>query len=181
MSGRGIHKAAVVYAKTLLDLAGEKGVREEILSEAGSLNAVFSAAPALTRALKNPALSAEKKAKLLKPVKEKSSDLLKRLIRLLEIKGRLSLFPDLCSEILRLDEERRHIRRARVVSAVALVPEQMQRLAQGLSIRNEGYTYQLNNEVDSSLIAGFRVEEENRVTDASLRHKLNLLRLKLAA
>jgi ATP synthase F1 delta subunit len=181
MAGRGIHKAAAVYAKTLLELAGEKGVREEILAEAGSLHAVFSSAPALARALKSPALSAEKKTKLLAPVKDRASDLLKRLIRLLEIKNRLVLLPDICGEILRMDEERRRVRRARVVSAVALAPEQMQRLSEGLSARSGGYTYQLKNEVDAGLIAGFRVEEEDRVTDASLLHKLNLLRLKLAA
>ena len=175
------HKAAAVYARTLLDVAGEKGVRDEILAEARALEEAFAGIPALARALELPALAADKKARLLAPIKDRASGLLKKFLRLLEIKNRFALLPPLCAEVLRLDEERRQIRRARVVSAAPLSAEQLQRLSAGLSSRAGGRAYLLENAVDAGLIAGFRVEEDDKITDASLRHKLNVLRLKLAA
>jgi F0F1-type ATP synthase delta subunit len=53
-------------------------------------------------------------------------------------------------------------------------------LAGGLAARNPGHTYLLDNEVDASLIAGFRIEEDGLVTDTSLRHKLDGARRRLA-
>ena len=107
--------------------------------------------------------------------------MLKRLIKLLEVKGRLVLLESIAEEFLRLEEERRQISRAKVISAVPLSDAQLKSLAEGLSAQRSGRTYVLHNEVDPTLIAGFRVEEGDRVVDASLRHKLNAIRHKLAA
>ncbi len=174
-------KAAAVYARTLLELGSEKGLLAALKSEVEILRDVFVKTPELDRALSLPALPAEKKAVLAKSLSDNVSDMLKRLIRLLEIKGRLSLLSSICEEFLRLEEAGRNVRRARVISALPLTTEQLDKLAQGLSANRPGQTYVLTPEVDSSLIAGFRVEEEDSVTDATLRHKLNALRHKLAA
>jgi F-type H+-transporting ATPase subunit delta len=181
MAKPGFQKAAAVYAKTLLELAREKGVLDALREEVAALREVFAKTPGLRRALQLPALSGEKKALLIRPISEKAPEILKRLLRLLEIKGRLSLLSPLCEEFLRLDEESRQVKRARVVSAVALSEAQLQSLAQGLAKRRPGKTYLLRNEVDPALIAGFRVEEDDFVTDASIRHKLNALRQRLVA
>ena len=68
----------------------------------------------------------------------------------------------------------------------ALSAEQLEKLAAKLGSRlsaagSSAKTYILHNDVDPSLIAGFRVEEDGFVTDASLRHKLDGLRQQLAA
>jgi F-type H+-transporting ATPase subunit delta len=173
MAKRQFHKAAAVYARTLLELGSEKGILPALREEMASLREVFAKLPELDRALRLPALSLEKKNLLAQSLSTDASDLVKRLIRLLEIKGRLAF--------LRLEEERRRVKWARVISAIPLTAEQLQHLADGLSAHHPGFTYLLKNEVDPSLIAGFRIEVDDFVTDASLRHKLNALRYKLAA
>jgi F0F1-type ATP synthase delta subunit len=80
-----------------------------------------------------------------------------------------------------MEEASRKVRRAVVVSAQPLDADQLATLAEGLAARHPGYTYLLENEVDASLIAGFRVEEDGHVTDTSLRHKLDGARRSLAA
>jgi F-type H+-transporting ATPase subunit delta len=105
-------------------------------------------------------------------VADKASEPVKRLLKLLEVKGRLALLPEIVESWLRLEEAARKIRRAQVTSAVPMTPEQLESLAKGLAARAPGSTYLLQNEVDASLIAGFRVEEEGLVTDTSLRHQL---------
>ncbi|HAO98830.1 MAG TPA: hypothetical protein DCQ83_02160 [Fibrobacteres bacterium] len=175
------YKAAGVYAKTLLELASTKGGVDALKQEMESLRDVFAKVPELGRALQMPVLSAEKKAALAKSLADNASDMLKRLIKLLEVKGRLVLLESIAEEFLRLEEERRQISRAKVISAVPLSDAQLKSLAEGLSAQRSGRTYVLHNEVDPTLIAGFRVEEGDRVVDASLRHKLNAIRHKLAA
>jgi F-type H+-transporting ATPase subunit delta len=181
---RKYHKAANVYAKTLLELAALKGQIDLVRADFESIVEVFAKTPGLERVLTLPMLSGEKKAQLVKPLADKGSDLVKRLLRLLEIKGRLVLLPSIAEAFIRLEEESRHIKRARVVSAVALSREQLEKLAAKLNARLTGLapkTYILHNDVDPSLLAGFRVEEDGFITDTSLRHKLDGLRQQLAA
>lgn len=178
---RKLHKAAAVYARTLLDLAASKGQVETLREEFLALDAVFANTKGLESALTLPMLSGEKKATLLRPVADKASELLKRLLKLLEVKGRLGLLASIGETFLRLEEERRQVKRARVISAAPLSKEQLDTLGAKLTARTPGKTYILQNDVDPSLIAGFRIEEDDFVTDTSLRHKLDGLRQRLAA
>lgn len=182
---RPYQKAAHVYARTLLELAALKGQIDLVREDFEGVRDVFAKNPGFERALTLPMLSGEKKAALAKPLADKASDVVKRLIRLLEIKNRLVLLPSIAEAFIRLEEESRHVKRARVVSATKLSAEQLGKLAEKLASRlgrdAGAKTYILHNDVDPSLIAGFRVEEDGFVTDASLRHKLDGLRQRLAA
>ncbi|HEX2612700.1 MAG TPA: ATP synthase F1 subunit delta [Fibrobacteria bacterium] len=169
---RGISKAARVYARTFLEFAAARNETAQVREELEALREAFAKVPAFGRALNLPGLSGEKRALLLKPVADKASEPVKRLLKLLEVKGRLALLPEIVESWLRLEEAARKIRRAQVTSAVPMTPEQLESLAKGLAARAPGSTYLLQNEVDASLIAGFRVEEEGLVTDTSLRHQL---------
>jgi len=164
-----------------MELAALKGQIDTVRADFESVLAVFDKTPGLERVMTSPLLSGEKKAQLVKPLADQGSDLVKRLIRLLEVKNRLLLLPSIAETFLRLEEESRHIKRARVVSAVALTPGQLEKLAEKLADRLSGKTYILHNDVDPSLIAGFRVEEDGFITDTSLRHKLDGLRQQFAA
>jgi F-type H+-transporting ATPase subunit delta len=177
---RQISKAARVYAKTFLDHASSKGSLDALREEFTAVLEVFEKTKGLERALNMAALAEEKRAQILKPLTEKASDSLKNLLRLLELKGRLALLPAIAELFLRMEEAGRKVRRARVVSAVALSADQLESLSKGLAAKNPGYTYLLHNDVDASLIAGFRIEEDGRVTDTSLRHKLDGARRSLA-
>ncbi len=178
---RHFHKAAAVYARTLLEYAASQGSVEGVRDDFIALERTFSANPSLVRALTLVGLSEEKRAIIVRPISEKATETVRRLLALLEAKGRLALFPDIIATFLRLDEDARNIRRARIVSAKPMTAGQLDTLSGVLSKLRAGAEFTLHNEVDDSLIAGFRVEEEGYVTDASLRHKLDGLRQRLAA
>ncbi len=178
---RGISKAAKVYARTFLEFTSARNETAQAREDLEALLAAFAKNPAFARALRLPALSGEKRALLVKPVADKASEPVKRLLKLLEAKGRLNLLPEVAEAFIRLEEASRKIRRARVTSAAPLTPEQLDALAKGLAARVPGSTYVLENETDPSLIAGFRVEEDGLVTDTSLRHQLEEARRRLIA
>ena len=178
-SSKRYSKAARVYARTFLEYATATGVHEAVREELAAVLETFAKVPGLARALSMTALAEDKRARILAPLADKASEPVRRLLKLLEQKGRLALLPDVAALYLRLEEAARNVRRARVRSATALDAAQLEALAAGLAARNPGYTYLLENEVDDSLIAGFRVEEDGYVTDASLRHKLDEARRNL--
>jgi F-type H+-transporting ATPase subunit delta len=178
---RQISKAARVYAKTFLEYATTNGALDALREEFTAVLDVFAQTKGLERALNLAALPEEKRVQILAPLTGKASDSLKRLLRLLELKGRLALLPAIAQEFLRMEEAGRKVRRASVVSATALDAGQLESLAKGLTARNPGHTYLLHNEVDASLIAGFRIEEDGLVTDTTLRHKLDDARRSLIA
>jgi len=175
-----LSKAARVYAKTLFEYAGTHGGASALREEFVAVLAAFAQTKGLERALNMAALPEEKRAQILRPLADKASEPLQRLMKLLELKGRLALLPAIVETFLTMEEASRNVRRAVVVSAAALDAGQLETLAKGLAARNPGHTYLLENEVDASLIAGFRVEEDGLVTDTSLRFKLDDARRHLA-
>jgi F-type H+-transporting ATPase subunit delta len=99
----------------------------------------------------------------------------------LETKNRFALLRAIAEEYIALEEARKNILRATVVSARPLAQDQIDKLARGLEAKRPGKKYILTNEIDASLIAGFRIVQGDTITDASIKHKLDLLKQKLAA
>jgi F-type H+-transporting ATPase subunit delta len=174
-------KAGIIYARTLLELVREKNDLATVTLEMQALWQLFASMPALKLALENPVLAADKKATLIQPLVARGSNWTARLLKLLVTKRRVAVLPALVEAYLRLEEESRNILRAKVISAKAFSPDQLTQLAKNLSVRRPGKTYLLENKVDESLIAGFRVEEGDHILDASFRFKLDTLKQKLAA
>jgi F-type H+-transporting ATPase subunit delta len=141
----------------------------------------FRRLPGLYKFLTNPVRRSEEKAKLLASISDKLAPLTKKFLKLLEIKNRLALLRAIVDQYISLEEAKRNILRATVVSAKPLAPEQIAKLAKGLEVKRPGKTYVLTNEIDPSLIAGFRILQGDRVTDASIKNKLALLKQRLAA
>ena len=180
-SGMKKDKAAAVYARTLLETAQAQSASEAVTADMRALAEAFSKLPTLRKFLSNPIRGAEEKARLLSPAASGFSPLTRKFLKLLETKNRFGILGGAAEEYLALEEARRNVLRATVVSAAPLSAEQLGRLTRGLEAGRPGKKFLLANQIDASLIAGFRIQQGDIVTDASLRHKLESLRQKLAA
>ncbi len=174
-------KAAIIYARTLLQAAQDEKAGDAVSADMHVLAETFRRLPGLYKFLTNPVRRTEEKAKLLATISDKLAPLSKKFLKLLEVKNRLALLRAIADEYIALEEARRNILRATVVSAKALSADQIAKLAKGLEVKRPGKTYVLTNEIDPSLIAGFRILQGDRVTDASIKNKLALLKQRLAA
>jgi F-type H+-transporting ATPase subunit delta len=141
----------------------------------------FKQLPTLAKFLANPIRSAADKAKFLEPAATRFTPLSRKFLKLLETKNRLSLLPGIAEAYVALEEKRQNIERAVVFSAAALGSDQLAKLGQVLESRRPGKQVILTNQIDSSLIAGFRIVEGDTITDASIKNKLEIIRQKLAA
>lgn len=174
-------KAAHVYARMLLEAAADGKSGDAVSADMHVLAETFRQLPALHKFLVNPVRRTEEKAKLLSTAVAKLAPLTQKFVKLLETKNRLALLKSIATEYVTLEEAKKNILRATVVSAKALDAGQIAQLAKGLEVKRPGKTYILTNEIDASLIAGFRILQGDQITDASIKHKLALLRQKLAA
>jgi F-type H+-transporting ATPase subunit delta len=174
-------KAAAIYARMLLQAAEDHKTAEAVSSDMHAIAETFRKLPALHKFLTNPVRRSEEKAGMINSVAAKFAPLSQQFLKLLETKNRFALLRAIADEYITLEESRRNILRATVVSARALAQDQIDKLAKGLEAKQPGKTYILTNQIDASLIAGFRIVQGDRITDASIKHKLDLLRQKLAA
>lgn len=180
-------RAAAIYARTLLETATDQApvsgasVPAEVSADMHALADTFKKLPILAKFLTNPIRTTEAKMELLAPAIAKFSPLTQKFIKLLEIKNRLSLLEGIAVEYIILEEAKQNIERAVVYSAAALGAEQMNKLSRALESKRPGKKIILTNEIDITLIAGFRVQQGDTITDASIKNKLELLRQKLAA
>lgn len=180
-------KAAHIYARTLLEAAadgksaGGGSAAAEVSADMRALAETFRKLPALAKFLSNPIRSTEEKAKFLEPATAKFAPLTRKFLKLLETKNRLTLLPGIAEAYVALEEKRQNIERAVVYSAAALGADQLNKLSRALEERRPGKKVILTNQIDSSLIAGFRIVEGDTITDASIKNKLEIIRQKLAA
>lgn len=175
------NKAAGIYAGMLLEAASDGNAAPEVSADMHALADTFQKLPVLGKFLANPIRSTEEKAKLLAPATAKFSALTRKFLKLLEAKNRLALLAGIAEQYILLEEKRQNIERAVVYSAAALGADQMNRLSRALEARRPGKQVILTNQIDTSLIAGFRILEGDTITDASIKNKLEIIRQKLAA
>jgi F-type H+-transporting ATPase subunit delta len=159
----------------------DQKVQETVSADMRGIADTFRKLPALHKFLTNPVRGADEKAKVINAAASSVSPLSRKFLKLLEIKNRFGLLRGIAEEYLILEEQKQNILRATVVSAKPLEKEQIAKLSQGLERKRPGKTFILTNQIDASLIAGFRIVEGDSVTDASIKHKLDLLKQKLAA
>ena len=174
-------KAAAIYARMLLQAAADNQSLDAVSEDIRTLAETFRKLPELYKFLTNPVRRAEAKAGVINSVSAKFAPLTQKFLKLLEIKNRFGLLRAIADEYILLEEARKNILRATVVSAKPLAQDQLEKLTRGLETRKPGKTYILTNQIDASLIAGFRIVQGDTITDASIKHKLDLLRQKLAA
>lgn len=187
-TGRKVDKVAQLYAKTLYEIASEKDAAEkggsavaEAASDLRALREGIAGAPGWVQALRNPTVTPEQKASLVAPVAQRLSETVRKFVKLLELKGRLAWLPGIVEAFVALEEARRGVRWAQVVSAAPLTEAQVKELAAGLERNHPGFTYRIETSVDPDLVAGFRLIEGDRVVDTSLRRKLDTLKEAFAA
>lgn len=178
---RGAPGTARRYARALLDVALAKGEGEALRAEIVAMVAVLAAHEDLAGLLANPAVSAERKKKLVSAVAShaKASDLLTRLLILMGERDRLDLLPMVAAAYAKMWNAHRGVVAAEAVSATPLDATQTRAVARALGTAT-GREVDLSARVDPRLLGGMLVKMEGRTYDGSVRARLLALRRTLA-
>lgn len=161
------------YAGSLVDLTD----RDQLESLLDSLTALESAlSPFMDSIFLNPDVSQSKQMEILeKGLKGQEADRLVRFLRLLVKKQRIGLLPDIVEACEAEINRRLGRKQAAVESAVDLRGNQRNSLRQGLQeLFNSDIVLEEN--IDSSLLAGVRVRVDDYRMDYTVRNQLEQLR-----
>jgi F-type H+-transporting ATPase subunit delta len=171
-------KAASRYVRSLLNLAVEKGVLEQVHSDMVSFDKVLDENRALLTMLRSPIIKHYKKRNILEALfQTRYNPLTVSFFKIITEKNRESLLPLIASEFHNAFNEHQGIGKASVVTAVPLdneLREQILAVAKKVVGKSQ---VELKEEVDPSIIGGFILNAGSQQIDSSIKHKLRVLQL----
>ena len=167
--------AAAQYALGLFELALETDKFQIISDGIISLQKV-AADEEFRLVIGHPQVSEDEKYGVLKScASENAPDELLSFFRLLIERGRIVILSEIIDEYIKLMDEHESVIRARVVSAKELGEAQLERVKFMLMKRFKKKV-KLIEEIDSSVIAGFKVYVGDELIDTSVRKDIDDIR-----
>ena len=156
------------YAKSLIDLAGEQKLVDDVKNDMEFFRKTLKANPELTAVLANPIVSHLKKIKILEQVfLDKVAPLTIAFFKLMIDKGRGEVLYFTAQEYVHLYDIMNNIVEATVVSAVELSDDNKKQMIADIE-QATGSAIKLKAKVEPSLIGGFVLTVGDRQVDTSI-------------
>lgn len=166
------------YAKATLELAQEENLEVKILNNFESINSVISDHKDLRLMLSSPLIEVNKKEAVLLEVFEGVESLVKKLIKTLAQNNRVELLKHVAQEYIELYNSIHHIQSATVITAVEMTQD-LEDKVQAKIKEITGYSANLTNQVDESILGGFILRLKDLQFDASVSSGLNRFKRQL--
>jgi F-type H+-transporting ATPase subunit delta len=171
---------AARYAKSLIELAKEKNVVEAVYEDMKLFKDTADKNRGLMLALKSPVVRHEKKLAILKAIfQDKVNPVSFSIFTIITKKNRESILDAIADEFITAYNEYQGIQKATVITSTPLT-EDLRKQFNNIVATATGKTVELEEKVDTSLIGGYLLRVNDRQIDASLRSRLNELKLQLA-
>lgn len=174
-------RAAARYVKSLLELAVEKNVLEEVHQDMLLFSKTVRESKPFELLLGSPIIKHDKKRDILEALfKGKVNALTMAVFDILTRKNREPLLPAIAGQFHAAYNEYKQIGKATVTTAVPLddaLRAEVTALVQRLSKKNN---VELTEKLDKNMIGGFILNVGDRQIDASLKNKLKSLQVKFS-
>jgi len=168
------------YARTLRTYLSVHGGTAHLMEGARALAAALQQEK-VRSLLRDPRISAVQKGQALQAtLANRLPQPMLQFIALVSAKRRLEQLPQILEVFVTLAEQDAHIAHASVWSAAPLLAQQIDRLRERLQ-QERGGTWILHNRIDPQLIGGIRLQLGDRVVDATIHHKLEILKSRMLA
>jgi F-type H+-transporting ATPase subunit delta len=162
------------YAKSLLDLAIEKGQLDAVYSDMLYLDAAIRSSRELVVLLKSPIVKADKKGKILEAITAgKISVITATFSKLLLNKGREFYLPEIVTAFIAQYKENKGIHTVKLTTAIPVSEELKQELLEKIRVGKNMQHLELNTEVNEALIGGYVLEIGDELVDASIAFDLH--------
>ena len=169
---------ALRYASAMFELAREGNVVDAVSGDLGRFDQMIRGSEDLQRLIRNPIFTAEEQSAAVGPLLDKAgiSGLAGNFIRLVAAKRRLFALPDMIRAYQDLVSDAKGIVRAQVTLAEAPSDKVLNEIKAALRDVAKA-DVSVDVRIDPSLIGGLIVKMGSRMVDASVRTKLNSIRL----
>ncbi len=161
------------YAKSLIDLATEKGQLEAVYADMKYLQAVCKASSEFVALLKSPVIKSDQKNSIVTAITQgKVGELTAAFNRLLVKKGRESELPEIAFAFVDQYNEIKGIHIVKLTTAVAVSDEMRSSIEKKVKTEQGFGTVELETVVNEKLIGGFVLEFNDKLVDASILRDL---------
>ena len=163
-----------VYGEALFELARENDSIREVWDEIKALSEILKSNEEFGAVMEHPSMTGDEKRNMIAGIfKGKLSDTVMGFLDVLTKKGR---FSDLFDVIDYYDEQAKefyNIGVAYISTAVQIDDSMKQKVDKRLLETTKYQSFEMNFDVDESLIGGMVIRIGDRVVDNSIRHKLD--------
>ncbi len=166
-------RLATRYAKSLIDLAIERGQLELVYKDMQYLQAVCKGSPEFVSLLRSPIIKNDKKDAIITAVtKDKVGELTGAFNKLMVAKGRERDMPEIVNAFIDQYNTINGIHKVKLTTAVP-VSEELKKAITTKATAEAGLAHiELETKVNESLIGGFVLEFNNNLVDASIQRDL---------
>lgn len=172
-------RAAIRYAKAILDLANAKGVAEAVNNDMKSIAQAIGSNEELSAFIQNPTTKVEVKESALLEVFANVNGVTKGLFHLLFENKRFEILEAIALEYNRLFDESNGVEVAKVTTAIPMDADlEAKVLAKIATLSDKKVT--IENIVDASIIGGFILRIGDKQYNASVANRLRVLKRELS-
>lgn len=165
-----------VYGESLYELAKEESLTTLIGEQMTVLQQSFQQEPDFIRLLSSPNLTKAERCQILDDsFRGKVHPYLLNFLKILTEKSYMRHFSDCCDAYTQHFDQDNGILRVNAVTAVALTPEQADKLTQKLN-RITGKQVALRNRIDPAVLGGVRLDYDGQRLDDTVSHRLDAIR-----
>lgn len=167
------------YAKALFEIVSENGQLEETRSELNQIRNVFTDNKGLGKILTDKGLEQAHKQGIIDILIKDASTPVQNLIKMTFDYGRMDDLTAIIDEFNDMCDLSEQLVRARVISAIPLSDEQLNRMADNFAHRLNVKKVILDSEVDDSIIGGAIIKTDSLIYDGSIQTQINQIRQRL--
>lgn len=173
-------KLASRYASSLLSLAAEHNLLENVYQDMLLIDAFVKESREFDVFLKSPTIKVNQKTKILKlALKGQVNDLTEKFIELLIKNSREFYLQDVVSSFILLYDLKKDIKTAFITTAQPLNPENLKKLEE-ITKLIKADSVKIVQKIDEDLIGGFIINVDDYQIDASIESKLKELEREFA-
>lgn len=169
-------RAAIRYAKAVLDQANHAKISEVVFGDMKSIQQTLAGSKELRVVLQSPVVKAEDKKQALIQIFEKNSDVTKGLIQILSSNKRINLLGSVALAYVDLYNNSKGVKVATVITAVAITPEIQATVLSKVKEMTGSENVTIHNTIDDSIIGGFILRVGDLQYNASIANQLGNLK-----
>ncbi|CAN5614193.1 ATP synthase F1 subunit delta [soil metagenome] len=166
-------RLATRYAKSIIDLAIEKGLIDKVYADMKLILSICKTNPDFVALLRSPIISATSKGKIIEAITlQRVSELTSGFIKLLVIKSRESNLPEIAAAYVDQYNVINNIQKVKITTAAPMSNQLVDAILNKVKESDPTVKLELETILNEELIGGFILEAGGRALDASIQREL---------
>lgn len=170
------------YAEALVEMNIEKGEFYEMIEDFHLITLTYNENEDFRNFLLNPRISAAEKQKLIDDLfKERVKKEMLNYVKLLIEKGRIKFLPGIYSEYVKYADKFMNTLNITIISASPLDDEHVEAIKEKYKKQYKSAHVKANIEIDKNILGGLKIRIGDKLTDYSVKGRLDSLRKELVS